>query len=80
MNMNELIEQAQREGKWLHNGLGEWISPREWAEGVRPTWVIPVNWTLADPQEYLSELKRRALQASRRVEVFEARLRAEEPY
>ncbi len=57
--MEELIYQAEREGKWLRSPYQDlWFSPRELrtaqADG-RFRWGV-VNWELRDPKENLKEL------------------------
>ena len=66
MTLQDLIDQARREGKWLWCHYQDlWFSPaqleKENAEG-RFRWG-PVNWKLRDPIERLGEAERRVSEA-----------------
>jgi hypothetical protein len=62
-DMDDLIDRAEREGKWLHTCYQDiWFKPSELrrarAEG-RFLWGVP-NWTLRDPRERLAEAEQAA--------------------
>jgi len=72
MELSELINQAEKESKWLHCSYQDlWFSPnqlREHNSNGRFKWGID-NWSLRDPQEKLKAL---------RVKVDNAKLQADE--
>lgn len=68
--MEPMIQQAEREGKWLHCYYQDmWFSPEQ-LRGEHKKGCFrcePVNWTLRDPQEQLAEAQRRADSANAEV-------------
>lgn len=61
--LRPLIEQARAEGKWLWCHYQDlWFSPDDLAaQNAKGSFCWgPVNWELRDPQERVSEAKRRA--------------------
>lgn len=69
--MQELINKAEREGKWLHCYYQDlWFSPadlRKQQAAGSFRWG-PVNWTLRDPAERVTQAKKEAEAAALRYE------------
>ena len=66
MTLQDLIDQARREGKWLWCHYQDlWFSPAQLeAENAKGNFRWgPVNWKLRDPIERLGEAERRVSKA-----------------
>lgn len=77
--LNELINQAEREGKWLWCHYQDlWFSPaqlRDQNANGKFRWGV-VNWQLRDPQERLDEAQRRVNAATQEAERIRRQIHA----
>lgn len=75
--MNQLIDQAEQEGKWLHCHYQDiWVSPKELQEQQAKgqfRWGVD-NWEIRDPEERLQYLERETERAKKECDVFRGRI------
>lgn len=73
MTLPELIDQAEKEGKWLYCPYQSmWFSPQQLREENAKGYFLwgPVNWRLRDPKEKVAALEREVDLAIRTLEQF----------